>query len=206
MTAGQWMTGTDGPRWWFESGAVSLDFAYTGEVDGGRVQQEQFGRPDDLGAWLAARFDGIDAHVDDRALADALLLRSAIGAAARTVSRNTAPDADAIDTINLFAATPDIPPSLEGGRRRAGATRVQARQALSTIARDAVRILGAHPDRIRECSGEDCDLLYYDESRSGSRRWCAMQRCGNRAKVRAHRARARTARTGHTGRAPDGSA
>lgn len=188
------MTGTDGVRWWFDSGAVSLDFAYTGEVDGGRVQREVLGSPDDLGAWLAARFEGIDAHVDDRALADALLLRSAIGAVARAVGRGAQPDADAIDTVNLFAATPDIPPSLEGGRRRAGASRVQARQALSTLARDAVRILGRHPERIRECSAEDCGIVYYDESRSASRRWCSMQRCGNRAKVRAHRARARAPR------------
>jgi predicted RNA-binding Zn ribbon-like protein len=32
--------------------------------------------------------------------------------------------------------------------------------------------------------------VFYDESRAGSRRWCSMQRCGNRAKVRAHRQRA----------------
>jgi predicted RNA-binding Zn ribbon-like protein len=32
-------------------------------------------------------------------------------------------------------------------------------------------------------------MIYRDESRTGTRRWCSMQRCGNRAKVRAHRAR-----------------
>ncbi|WIB37118.1 CGNR zinc finger domain-containing protein [Curtobacterium sp. MCJR17_043] len=31
--------------------------------------------------------------------------------------------------------------------------------------------------------------MFYDSSRGGTRRWCSMQRCGNRAKVRAHRAR-----------------
>ncbi|MBW8872916.1 MAG: CGNR zinc finger domain-containing protein, partial [Leifsonia sp.] len=44
--------------------------------------------------------------------------------------------------------------------------------------------------RIRECSAEDCRLVYLDTSRSGTRRWCSMHRCGNRAKVREHRARA----------------
>ncbi|ERK71913.1 hypothetical protein N136_01733, partial [Leifsonia aquatica ATCC 14665] len=64
-------------------------------------------------------------------------------------------------------------------------------QALGTIARDAVRLFGPEADgRIRECSADDCDLVYLDTSRSGNRRWCSMQRCGNRAKVRAHRARA----------------
>ena len=35
--------------------------------------------------------------------------------------------------------------------------------------------------------------LFHDVSRSGARRWCSMQRCGNRHKVRQHRARAGTA-------------
>ncbi|WP_235492647.1 MULTISPECIES: CGNR zinc finger domain-containing protein [unclassified Leifsonia] len=29
---------------------------------------------------------------------------------------------------------------------------------------------------------------YVDTSRAGTRRWCSMQRCGNRAKVRKFRA------------------
>jgi predicted RNA-binding Zn ribbon-like protein len=32
--------------------------------------------------------------------------------------------------------------------------------------------------------------VFFDESRSNNRRWCSMQRCGNRSKVRAHRERA----------------
>ena len=44
-------------------------------------------------------------------------------------------------------------------------------------------------ERVRECAADDCAIVFYDESRSNNRRWCSMQRCGNRAKVRAHRAR-----------------
>ena len=54
-------------------------------------------------------------------------------------------------------------------------------------------IPGHTPDvdgRIRECSADDCRLVYLDTSRSGTRRWCSMQRCGNRAKVRTFRAKA----------------
>ncbi len=42
--------------------------------------------------------------------------------------------------------------------------------------------------RIRECPGEDgaCGWLFLDTSRSGTRRWCDMRTCGNRAKVRTH--------------------
>lgn len=42
--------------------------------------------------------------------------------------------------------------------------------------------------RVRECPGSDgCGWLFLDTSKSGTRRWCSMQVCGNRAKVRRHR-------------------
>ena len=110
---------------------------------------------------------------------------------ARAVVSGEALPASEIDVINLFAALADLPPTLHGGTRQAGASRARPTQALSTIARDAVTTFGSELlDRIRECSADDCDLVYLDTSRSGNRRWCSMQRCGNRAKVRAHRARA----------------
>jgi predicted RNA-binding Zn ribbon-like protein len=102
-----------------------------------------------------------------------------------------ATDPSDVDVINLFAATPDIPPALDGGTRQAGRTRARVGQALSAIARESIELLApANAERVRECAADDCDLIFFDESRSNNRRWCSMQRCGNRAKVRAHRARA----------------
>src|SRR5947208_764688 len=48
---------------------------------------------------------------------------------------------------------------------------------------------GRYAHRIRVCAAEDCGLLFVDASRPGRRRWCSMERCGNLAKVRGHRAR-----------------
>jgi predicted RNA-binding Zn ribbon-like protein len=45
--------------------------------------------------------------------------------------------------------------------------------------------------RIRECRGEGCGWLFLDTSRNRRRRWCTMQSCGNRAKVRRFYERAR---------------
>jgi predicted RNA-binding Zn ribbon-like protein len=39
------------------------------------------------------------------------------------------------------------------------------------------------------CGADNCYLIYLDTSRPGNRRWCSMERCGNRAKVRGHRSR-----------------
>jgi predicted RNA-binding Zn ribbon-like protein len=60
------------------------------------------------------------------------------------------------------------------------------------MAREAVELFAPErQERIRECAADDCGLVFYDESRSNNRRWCSMKRCGNRAKVRTHRANAR---------------
>jgi predicted RNA-binding Zn ribbon-like protein len=47
------------------------------------------------------------------------------------------------------------------------------------------------PSRVRQCAHPRCGLWFYDTSRNGSRRWCSMARCGNRAKVAAHHRRRR---------------
>jgi predicted RNA-binding Zn ribbon-like protein len=43
--------------------------------------------------------------------------------------------------------------------------------------------------RVKACRGDDCRWVFVDGSRNGSRRWCAMAGCGNRAKVAAFRRR-----------------
>ncbi|MGH1525662.1 CGNR zinc finger domain-containing protein [Leifsonia sp. L25] len=199
------MDDADGLRWWFDSGALALDFAYTGGADvlggvEGAADDPQWRSVDDadqLGAWLQSRFPEVSATTGEREFRDAEMLRAAIGRLARQASRaETLSPAD-VDVVNLFAATPDIPPVLAGGGRQAGRTLARPHQALGTVARDAVRLFGPDADgRIRECSADDCGLVYLDTSRSGNRRWCSMQRCGNRAKVRAHRARAAGRRAG----------
>ena len=191
---GQWLV-SQGTRWFFDTGALSLDFAYTGATVG-NPDWEQFHAPGDLGRWLGERFPRLDGEPGERELSDALGLRSAIASIASALSERRTPDADDVDTINLFSATPDVPPALAGGRRQAGAGRIRIGQALSSVARDAVQLFGHEvagevgEQRIRQCSASDCSLVFYDESRTNNRRWCSMQRCGNRAKVRAFRERA----------------
>jgi len=188
VATGQWFHSSDAQRWWFDSGSLALDFAYTGGM-GEAGRWEQLRGASDLAEWLGQRYAHV-AEATDRDLADALTLRAAIASLAQAASDGAEPQADDIDTVNLFAATPDIPPAIEGGHRQAGRSRVRTGQVLSTIARDAVQLLAHNDDgRIRECAADDCQLVFYDESRTNNRRWCSMQRCGNRAKVKAFRAR-----------------
>ncbi|MFD3543048.1 CGNR zinc finger domain-containing protein [Streptomyces sp. NPDC058662] len=58
-------------------------------------------------------------------------------------------------------------------------------------ARDYLGLLGSAPDRIRACASGSCVLHFFDTSRNGTRRWCSMAACGNRAKASRHYARTR---------------
>ncbi|MCJ1712805.1 CGNR zinc finger domain-containing protein [Microbacterium sp. M1A1_1b] len=227
MQTGQHIRTDSGSSWFFDAGRISLDFAHTGgfadDPDGRRPRAhlgELLMTPADLDEWLSQHTEPIDTGATARELQDARALRAAIGrlataaapapassaaersavaAGLRAGTGRTRPAPDDIDTVNLFAALPDVPPSLPGGRRRAGANRVRLAQALSSVARDAVALFtevgfddveaDGRPSRLSRCSAPDCGLVFHDSSRGGTRRWCAMQRCGNRAKVRAHRAR-----------------
>lgn len=192
---GQWFTSIEGPRWWFDSGALALDFAYTGDLAhaeelGAVPERESIHSAEDMSVWLRERFDEFEGGVTDGELVDAISLREAIGSAFLARSRRREPEPGDIDMINLFAATPDIPPVLPGGTRQAGRLTPRVGQTLSELARQAVELLSSErSERIRECASETCGIVFTDESRSNNRRWCSMQRCGNRAKVRAHRAK-----------------
>ncbi|GAA3895544.1 CGNR zinc finger domain-containing protein [Leifsonia kafniensis] len=224
---GQWLISSDGQRWWFDSGSIALDFAYTGDL-GDNPAGELLHTAGDLADWLNERYspqtvvtDSAESSAEslsdssaadssatssatasvaaaptpriqtqERDLADALALRGAIARLATAAADGRDADGQDIDIVNLFAATPDIPPALTGGSRQAGRTSPRAGQAFSTLARTAVELFGPDTDgRIRYCSADDCTILYLDTSRSANRRWCSMQRCGNRAKVRAFRER-----------------
>ena len=189
IPVGQWFTSAEGTRWWFDSGSFALDFVYTGGLEGDRAV-DRLHAPDDLTAWLRERFPVAVGTARSRDLFDAMSLRDAIGRMAHASAHAEPVRSVDVDLVNLYAATPDIPPALPGGSRQAGRSVQGVGQALSTIARDAVDLFDpANDGRIRECNGSDCTIVYLDTSRAATRRWCSMQRCGNRAKVRAHRAR-----------------
>ena len=50
---------------------------------------------------------------------------------------------------------------------------------------------GGHLEPHEGLPAEDCHWAFYDSSRNRSRTWCSMSVCGNRAKARSYRARAR---------------
>src|ERR671918_8927 len=60
----------------------------------------------------------------------------------------------------------------------------------AALARRLIEELNAlEPDRFRRCARPECDLLFYDTTRSRTRRWHAEDPCGWRERQRVHRLR-----------------
>jgi predicted RNA-binding Zn ribbon-like protein len=184
-------------RFLFLSGCLCLDFAHTGGAAERRVFEE-WHTPGDLADWLVAsplRITGIVVSTADLWAAQAL--REAIWHTALACLRREHLPTAQIELINRLAQAPDLAPQLDDATRRSvwhPALALSA--ALSTVARDAIALFTSErAHSIRQCANPQCLLLFVDASRPGKRRWCSMDRCGNRAKVtayRRHRAQGRT--------------
>lgn len=185
-----------GGSFWFDAGAICLDFAHTGG-EGQYAVFETLHKPADLGEWLAQPplAAVMTVPVTARELTTGKALRQAIWDAAHAQAARRPLPTEAIGTINQVAAVAPLVPQLAADGTTVGwAQPVRATQALSTLAREMIELLsGPLSGRIRECASDNCPLVFVDSSRPGARRWCAMERCGNRHKLRALRARRATA-------------
>jgi predicted RNA-binding Zn ribbon-like protein len=60
--------------------------------------------------------------------------------------------------------------------------------AAATLVVAAIRELGElEPSRLRRCGRPECTLVFYDTTRSATRRWHAEHPCGLRERLRRHR-------------------
>ncbi|MGX1883592.1 CGNR zinc finger domain-containing protein [Streptomyces sp. NPDC055287] len=185
----------EGRPYLFDPGALCLELLPTGGP-GLLARYEVLYEPADLVRWAAqSRLpSGLGLTVSASEVSDARTLRDALHrlAADRAHGRALA-EAD-LGVVNERAAREPLITRIDVGTGvgavRAWGPGATGSQLLSTVARDAIDLFtGPYAHRVRECGSHDCYLLFVDTSRPGRRRWCAMERCGNRSKARAHRAR-----------------
>ncbi|MFD5267426.1 CGNR zinc finger domain-containing protein [Streptomyces sp. NPDC058335] len=153
-----------------------------------------------LAVWLAA--NGLDGRftADAATLRHVLRARDALKAA---VDGPTAAGGATGDAATREAATAEVDAVLEHGRIRPTLTAEGPGERAEfadeswgpawLAARDYLALLATAPDRIRGCAHEACVLHFFDTSRNGTRRWCSMAGCGNRAKASRHYARTKDA-------------
>ncbi len=186
---------------------TSLDFINTLEFS--RVaSHEHLPTVESAVAFLAER--GL-AHADEarraldkpRALERLRSVRSALREISVAVTDHRAADTAAIAEINRALrarSVVQLAPAADGltlGHRHVGDP---LDDALATLIEPVVReITSGRRDRLRTCANDTCRWVFFDDSRTGRRRWCDMSTCGNRAKAARHRARVRAGAAASSG-------
>jgi predicted RNA-binding Zn ribbon-like protein len=155
---------------------------------------ERLATPKDLQRWLALSRLADGVRCDQELLAQARGLREAMYRVLIAGREGRRADRADVGLINDWARRPTPSPQLDQALRLRLAGPDPASAALATLARSANELVaGPVLARIRNCSNPACSLMFIDHSRPGRRRWCSMERCGNRAKTARYRKRRRRA-------------
>ena len=143
--------------------------------------------PATLGWWL--REEGLvgDDELDEADLEWGLAVRDAL--ITKVLENMGAPhDPEATWRLNTAAVETGLRPRFDAPRLDPTAEGV--RGAIGRILGVAfLAELDGSWHRFRMCADPTCTTVFYDRSKNHSAKWCSMQNCGNRSKVRAFRER-----------------
>lgn len=143
---------------------------------------------------LAAADPAGAAAVHQQALAMRALWREYLPGALKAAKTGKAPELP-VRLKEMLSVFLTETPLLVGGREATGIEGLRlplARLALSIISLHAIPV----ERQIGQCEGDPCGGFFLNTSRSKPRRWCSMDTCGNRAKVKQFRTRFAAERTG----------
>jgi predicted RNA-binding Zn ribbon-like protein len=193
-------------------GALCLDFANTTSGRGTPMRLEHLRSWDHLLAWSehvgiidAARrmtFTELESMPTDAALKGALGLREAIHEMFGAAITRSPPSPAALDRLNEVLSQSGAAARLASdGRGYAWSwpdLAAAPQSLLWPVARSAAALLtGGDLARVKFCPGMGCGWLFLDRTRNGRRRWCEMEVCGSRAKMRRYHQRRRSAAPHH---------
>nr|WP_202456584.1 MULTISPECIES: CGNR zinc finger domain-containing protein [unclassified Streptomyces] len=174
----------------FVCGHPALDFAATLRARRS-TRFEMFVTPERLNAWYleSGLVDAIT-PAEESDVRAATTVREAVYRLLTDRRLGDGFDREALAVLNAAARRTPVTPQLALAGRHNEAT---PDQALATVARQAVELLGG-PDipLLKECGNPECTRVYIDRSRGMRRQWCGMESCGNKIKAAAYRARKKT--------------
>ena len=157
--------------------------------------QDRLDKPDWLGGFLQRRRLG-RINIRSRQVRAALReLRSLLQRFVRTIVDGRQPHDEDVDALNRYLGRWPVRSRMEraeGGYRVCLEPTAKGIEAvLFEIALSFAEFLVEDdPTRLKTCENADCKWVFYDKTRSRTRRWCA-DTCGNLMKVRRFRQRHR---------------
>ena len=181
------------PKHEFLAGRLSLDFCNT--LSRTPNDPDRALTPRDFLGWAQRRGVGLHRAPGAQALMRLHDLRAALFGIFEAVVEKRAPAARDLSILNKELADARAAERLvatQEGFLLADSAPATIDRFRHTVARDAADLLTGHLRRVKRCPDHDCLWLFHDGSKNLSRRWCAMDDCGARNKVRRFRGRAET--------------
>ena len=188
--------------------ALCLNFTNTSSGRGTSMRHEHLMQWENLLDWAehagaidAAQrpiFEACSLSATRDALASALELREALYRLFRAIIAGEALPPASIAVVNRILAdamaAAEILPVDAGYRWDWREEDSRPMRLLWPVVRSAAELLtGPELARVKFCPGKGCGWLFLDTTRNGTRRWCEMDVCGSRAKMRRYHQRRRAA-------------
>lgn len=176
------------------AGRLCLDYLRTLRYRGTPEQKEELVDPEALADWVRQFGTDDGQHVPapgDAEVRDARALREAVYALLTASLAGDSVDVASRTRLNRAAEAPVPVPRLTASGAVTRTSDAPVAATLSLVARDVLDLATtpALLARVRPCASPTCGALFLDHSRPGTRRWCSMDICGNRAKKAGLRAR-----------------
>lgn len=166
------------------SANLVLDFANTVDIED---KTDVFATVEGMATWLSDK--GLAG--DETPYDDLLALRT--GLRARLLLDNGG-EADPGEIVAAEEVLKRAPLTVRLGAGEAPDEPLAAEDPVARIAAAwALTVASGDWPRLKQCPDHECGWVFWDATRSRTRRWCTMRVCGNRAKVRAYSARRATA-------------
>lgn len=173
------------------SGNLALDLANTISWRNTSREVDHLATFDDVLAWSKdiglIGDDFVVSPPEERTLSGQVIaLRKAVYAAGSAIANGLDPLRRDSDVIRDIAAAALRHASLSGSPYTLHFNGIY--RVTGTVAWSALDLLrGDELSRLKQCPPDDCHWLFIDRTKNGSRRWCDMGTCGNRAKKMTHR-------------------
>src|SRR5262245_12165981 len=183
----------DLPKHEFLAGRIALDFCNSLSPTERDTLRDRILKPAGLVSWARRAGVVIDRAPSAPALARLHRLRTALIGTFHALADGHAPRAADLALLNSeLAEARSIERLVPGktGYAIEDAPPAAIDRLRHLIARDAGDLLIGDPRRLKRCPAHDCLWLFHDDSKNLSRRWCAMDDCGTKDKVRRYRKRA----------------
>ncbi|MBX3500474.1 MAG: ABATE domain-containing protein [Alphaproteobacteria bacterium] len=186
---------------------LCLEFVNTRFWRGSEPSTETLNAPEDLLAWCAANRAHLPetvatvakhwrAHPEEaaQALRQSVAIREAIHGAFAEVAAGRQPGAAALAPLNQALAQAPGRTALQPSEHGLAWTLPRMQSSVPALLASVLwsagdLMMSGKLDRVRRCANDKCQWLFLDDSRGGTRRWCTMSSCGNRAKAHRHYAK-----------------